>query len=563
MLEIRAEGLRFSESETEDLLNNVLRLGLDADAVRLLHERTEGWAAGLYLAALSLQGRTDPREFIEAFAGDDRHIVDYLGSEVLQGQPETVRDFLIRTSILHRLSGAVCDAVTDTTGSTRMLEEIERSNHFLISLDDKRQWYRYHHLFAELLLHELQRTEAHLIPVLHSRASAWHEQQGFIAESIHHAVAAGETRRASALIAAHWNTYFNQGRLETVASWLDALPPKVVAGDTRLCLARVWLAMDLGRLDEAETWIGDAEQAIAQTSVGEGAESLEVDTGLVRALHHYKVGDIARSIQDVRELERKQDVSVFARTVMSCIQGVTTFWAGETADAEAALKEAVRLARIDGNALATVYALGYLAAIRAEQGELLEADPLVAEATTLSREPTVAEHFVTMMVHLARGRVSEQRGELTNALPAMERAVELSRRGAGRTELAYALLSLARLRHSQGDLEGARELLNRARGIADRCPDPGVLEAMLVRVERAARRIPARAGPRPYVDQELSDRELAILRLLPSELSQRDIGAALYISLNTVKTHTRGIFRKLDASNRQEAVARARDRGLL
>jgi len=201
MLEIRADDLRFTEAETAALLNGTLGLALGPADIHALQQRTEGWAAGLYLAGLSLRGRPEPSAFIQAFAGDDRQIVDYLLAEVLDGLPAEIRSFLLRTSVLDRLSGPLCDAVVGGDGAQRILEEMERANLFLVRLDTKRRWYRYHHLFADLLRYELDRAEPGLAALLHRRASAWHQAAGNIAEAIGHAISAGDLSDARELIA--------------------------------------------------------------------------------------------------------------------------------------------------------------------------------------------------------------------------------------------------------------------------------------------------------------------------------------------------------------------------
>jgi ATP/maltotriose-dependent transcriptional regulator MalT len=193
LAELRASDLRFQNDEARAFLNDSLRLGLSPEDVERLQARTEGWPAALYLAALSLRGRPDPSSLIEAFAGDDRHVVDYLTGEVLARLPANLRSFLVRTSILTRLCGPLCDAVAQTDGSDRILDELERSNLLLVPLDTKRHWYRYHQLFAELLQHELERTEAGLLPELHRRASSWYREAGLIIDSATHATAARAT----------------------------------------------------------------------------------------------------------------------------------------------------------------------------------------------------------------------------------------------------------------------------------------------------------------------------------------------------------------------------------
>jgi LuxR family transcriptional regulator, maltose regulon positive regulatory protein len=548
MTEVRAAQLRFSDAETRGLLNGVLRLGLEADDVARLQHRTEGWAAGLYLAALSLRGRRDARDFIESFAGDDRQIVDYLSSEVLAGQAEDVREFLLRTSILERFCGPLCDAVTGAEGSARVLERVERQNLFLVPLDRTRDWYRYHHLFGELLRHELRRTDPQWVPELHRRAHDWYRTHGFVAEAIEHATAAGDVDGARELIALHWNDAFNQGRLDTVAGWLGALPPEAVQADHRLCEAGAWLALDRGRTAEAERWIEGAE-----AGGGSGA-------AVLRAVHGFKAGDLGRAQGAARRvLDLEPEGDSFERFVAHCILRVTQYWRGELADALATLEAAAELAAAAGNDLGQSYVLGYLALIHVSRGQLDRGDRLGRAATELSDDPGFLEHFVTMMGHLARGKVDERRGRLEDADRELARAIELARRGAGAVELGAALLALAQVRQSRGERDRARGLVEEARQAVAGCPDIGILERALSAAERAVRPAP-RA---PQRGDELTERELSVLRLLAGELSRREIADALFVSLDTVKTHTRGIYRKLGASTREEAVGRAREGGLL
>ncbi|MDQ3875627.1 MAG: LuxR C-terminal-related transcriptional regulator [Actinomycetota bacterium] len=557
LLEVRAGDLRFKPEESVEFLNVILGLNLERDDVMRLHARTEGWAAGLYLAALSLRGRDDPSPFIAAFAGDDRLVVDYLGAEVLHGQPDAVRTFMLRTAILDRLCGPLCDAVTETSGSTETLMAIERANLFLVPLDGRRCWYRYHHLFRSLLLHELGRAEPKLISVLHRRASAWYRAANSVPEAIQHSLAAGDLEDAGELIAAHWNAFFNQGQLATIERWLDALPGDAVAADSRLCVARAWLALDHGRLGEVESWI----EAAGSGRRADGRASLE--TAVVRTVFRFKTADIGRAHAAAQEtLELAPEDALFPRTVAQCILGITLYWSGERDRALGVLEEAAELARSDSNDLAASYALGYLSVIHAEQTELEAADDLASEAMGLSDDPGFAEHFVVMMAHLGRAKVSQQRGELIEAERSASRALTLALRGAGRTEIAAARVLLAEVNRAQGAHERARELLRQARRELRDCPDPRGLEEVVARAERRA--APARAAARHQSSvEELSDRELAVLRLLDTDLSRREIGAALYVSLNTVKTHMRAILRKLGASRRDEAVERARSLGLL
>ena len=243
LLEVSMPELRFSVDEADALLNGVQGLNLSEEHVRLLVERTEGWPAGLYLAALSLRHRDDRQAFIEAFAGDDRHLVDYLTSEVLAGQADELREFLMATSVLAKFNASLCDAVTGKSNSADRLREIERSNVFLVPLDNKRQWYRYHHLFAELLRHELRVVQPELEPDLDRRAAAWMLEEGLQSEAITHLLRAGSYSDAVELIAESWHPIAASGGHSTVRNWLDSLPQDVIENDARLCVARALIAI--------------------------------------------------------------------------------------------------------------------------------------------------------------------------------------------------------------------------------------------------------------------------------------------------------------------------------
>jgi hypothetical protein len=260
LAELRAADLQFSDEEATALLNGSMGLQLTPEDVKRLAERTEGWAAGLHLAGLSLRGRDDPSAFIAAFSGDNRHVADYLTADVLARQPEEIRTFLLRTSILRRLSGPLCDHVLESEGSAELLGELERSNLFLLALDDRRRWYRYHHLFGQLLRLELRNREPALVPALHRRAAAWHRRSGDVEETIHHVTAAGEFAEAGALIARHWLGYWRRGRGATVSRWLQGLPAEAIAADPPVAFVAAWIGGSSGASkQETERWLAAVE----------------------------------------------------------------------------------------------------------------------------------------------------------------------------------------------------------------------------------------------------------------------------------------------------------------
>jgi ATP/maltotriose-dependent transcriptional regulator MalT len=563
LTELRAADLRLSGAQAAGLLRAALGVELDPADIARLVSRTEGWPAGLYLAALSLRGRADTAALIGSFAGDDRHIVDYLSTEVLAGQPHEVRAFLVRTAILGRLCGPLCDAVTGGRDSAALLERIERDNLFLVPLDTTREWYRYHHLFGELLRHELRRSHPECAPELHRRAHEWYRGEGAIPEAIEHAAAAGDFEDAAELVAAHWNDWFNRGHLETVDGWLTALPPETVEADPRLSLARAWLALDHGRVGEADRWIASAETSLASGVPDVWGPAVRADAAVLRSTHSFKAGDLGKAQAAARDVLALGADAPFPEFVAHCMLGVTSFWRGDHGQASGSLECALELAERDRNELGQSYALGYLALARMELGSPGDAEGLAGRAIQLSEAGGFAEHFVAMVGHLARGRLEERRGELEPAERTLDRALALARRGAGALELGSALIVLAQVRQARADRDGTAALLGEARATLEGCPDPGSVGRSLEAAERALR-APSRAAPRTLGGRdELTDREIAVLRLLDGELSRREIADALYVSLDTVKTHIRGIYRKLGAGSREEAVAGARQRGLI
>jgi ATP/maltotriose-dependent transcriptional regulator MalT len=564
LAEIEAQDLRFSEEETELFLNDLHGLGLEHGDVIRLRDLTEGWAAGLYLATLTIRGRESPHEFIEAFAGDDRHIVDYLSAEVLAGLPEDMRSFLLETSVLERLCAPLCDAVTARAGSVLVLSELERSNFFLIPLDTRREWYRYHHLFGELLRHELAAADPELARTLHRRASAWHRVHGDPSEAVRHATAAGDVADASELILQNWIALRNEARLETLVAWLDALPPESVKNDARLCLVRASTLQEIGRIKEADRWLDAAAGGATDGALLAGPASVASGVAAARAINLYFRGDAGGIAETARPaLEGEETGSEYWRSALLTTFGVSLFLTGDGRHAADVLEDAVTSSARSGHSLALIHALGWCAVVHAEIGESDRADQVLHDTEALEREQAgLASYFGMSMAHVARGKLLEKAGRLEEADDALTRGIELARRGDARFELSYGLLTHAGVKGGLGDRRAAKDMLREARQTADGCADPGALPQLVERVERRSRLVPIRAIRAPYAE-DLSERELAVLRLLATDLTQREIGEALYVSFNTVKTHVTSIFRKLDVATRPDAVSRARELRLL
>ncbi len=562
LVEMRSDDLRFGVIEADHLLNDVLGLDLaDAD-VQLLHRRTEGWAAGLYLAALSLAGHPDAAAFIRTFTGDNRHIVDYLMAEVLDSQPAQMRSFLLRTSVLGRLSDALCDAVLQTSGSASVLEKIERENLFVVPLDMSRRWYRYHHLFGELLRAELYRSEPDLVAGLHQRAAAWFEAEGLVDEAVRHLAAAGDVARSADLIAADWVNEFNGGGLSTVSGWLDLLPDEFVRRDPRLSAARAWIALNVGRFDDAHTWIEAVEAGSAADTGDHG--SLGAELVALREVHAFKTGDVATALEAARRaITLDFDDALQARSAACCMYGSSLYFSGSFDEAQVTFRRAVQLAEKVGDRRRRIYALGYLALIAAEAGQLADAEHQIRRATGVGTDLAGGEHFVTAIVSLAAATVLDVRGDRAAAADAAHLAVGLARKGAGILEVAKALLVRAKILRDLGDHEMAAASRNEASALLRGCADADMARTVLTAAQRSKCVAVSPRNQGDTVAEELTAKEQEVLRLLATRLSRREIGQRLYVSLNTVKTHQRALYRKLCVENRAAAVARARELSLL
>jgi LuxR family transcriptional regulator, maltose regulon positive regulatory protein len=561
LLELDANGLGFDARESGELLNGILNVELDPSQVDKLRLRTEGWPAGLYLAALSLRGAEDAASFIEEFAGDDRHVVDYLGNEVLAAQPPELREVLLRSSILDRFCAPLVEAVADVDDGVGVLREIERANLFLVPLDSKRRWYRYHHLFRELLRLELSLAEPELEAELHRRAAAWNLEMGMVDEGIRHTIAAGDRAEATELIAEHWTTTLlaEAGDMK-IDTWLQSLGEDAVASDFRLCFARCYVELSYGRMEGVARWLEIAEGAPVPGPSYEGLTSKKGGLACVRCAYFWELGDVGRALPAARELLEEEGEDAPWRGIGAAVIGLCAAARGEWAEGSKWCREYSRLGAKFGQHLNESSGAGSAAAFEAELGNWAEAEQLARRSLEISSTHAMNEHWMTSEAHLALGLLHAHRSELEQAERELERAAEVGRRGAGPVITSHALLHLALVRIARDDGEAAREALEEAERRVSAAPDAGPL--LPRRLADARRRLTP--APRSVLaGDELSDRELEVLRLFATPMTQREIGDRLYVSINTVKSHAKSIFRKLDVSDRSEAVERARDLNLL
>ena len=559
--EIRSSDLRFSDGEAQDLLNQAIGLDLELEQVRRLRTRTEGWAAGLYLAGLSLRGRDDAGAFIDAFAGDDRMVVDYLAAEVLEGQDPERRRFLLRTSILGRLTGPLCDAVTGSTDSARTLADLERSNLFLVPLDSRREWFRYHHLFGELLRHELRLTAAAgEVGALHRRAAAWHLEQGAIDDAIEHAAAAGDLDLAADLIAEHWSSYQRSGWTTTNQRWLALLPAERVRSDPRLCLTQAFLALNLGRAETAAPWLDAAEEA--GRAVEDPAQTLLIEAAIAsgRSIERLLAGDEVAAVRTGRRaVALTPPGDTWWRTLACMALGIALHATDELHEAVPILEEALTAGRRCDAGPLVVVAACHLGGTAIELGEIDQAAALAREALVIAAEERHSEYPHAAGAHAVAAQALAARGEHDAAAEEADRAVSLAARGSSPTEQAHARVVRGQVALAAGDLALASRCAQEVERLLAASTAPLHL-SRLARELREATRAP-RAAAEPAGD--LTDREVAVLRRLAGTASAREIAAGLHVSHNTVKTQVRSIYRKLGVATREEAVERARERGIL
>jgi LuxR family maltose regulon positive regulatory protein len=558
LAELRVGELQFTGEEAAELLNGSMGLALAAEDVARLAQRTEGWAAGLVLAGLSLRGRPDSSGFIAAFSGGDRHVADYLVAEVLERQPEELREFLLRTSVLERLSGPLCDAVLETQGSAELLGELEAANLFVVPLDDHRQWYRYHQLFADLLRLQLGAREPELVTVLHRRAAAWHRQAGNVDEAIGHASAAGDLAEAGTLIARHWAAHWLGGQRATVARWLKGLPDEAILADPPVALITAWSRGFHGASrQETERWLAAAEDEGYGGPPPDGMRSQAFGAALARAtLIFDDVGRALKAAHRALELAGTQPTeSSWAGSAL----GQALYLSGRAAEARPRLEDLVARVPASVQPYAVVTALAVLSLLAADQDDpaaasLARGAVATAEAHGVSFEP------LSGIVYLALGRALAGQGELAEAEVQLERALELFEVDSMGLHHALALLVLVSVRHGRGDRPGARALADQTRELVEHFTDPGVLPALL---EQAEKRLGSPPPQRLALVEPLTERELAVLRLLPTRLSTREIGRELHVSVTTVRSQVQAIYRKLGVNSRAEAVTQAGQLDLL
>jgi ATP/maltotriose-dependent transcriptional regulator MalT len=569
LAELRAADLRFTDQEAAALLGEAAGPGLPGPAVAALTARTEGWAAGLQLAGLSLRGHADPAGFAAAFSGSHRFVLDYLADEVLDGQPGPVRAFLLETSVLARLSGELCDAVTGRADSQAMLEQVERAGLFVVPLDEVRGWWRYHHLFADLLRARLQAEGPGRVQALHRAAAAWCEEHDLADDAVRHALAAGDPEWAARLVERHVETLLGRGEGVTLRRWLSALPAQAVRDRPRLCLAQAYGAAMGYQLEALEALLDDAERAFAinggepyEDPAGRPVSVLaNVPAGIayLRALLARLRGDTALAAGYSRQaLAHLADDDWLMRSFVRWNQAAADWLDGRLGTAERGLAEVLAELRAAGEAVRRTggapaevfhavaggagFFAGFLAMrVRYDLGQVQRARGNLDAALATYRqalEEAGADRSQPPhlgLAHVGLAQVLYERNELTAALDHATQGVTLCRQLAFTPSLATGLAVVARIRHAQGDAAGAAEAMGEA-GQAGLSPQVAALfnpvpaqRARLLLAQGdvgAAAQWATAAGLRPDGEPDYPQ-EPAYLMLARVLLAQNDPGPAL------------------------------------
>ena len=562
---LRAEG-RVQEIGPEDLMLDLagsealLRdagIMLPADAVTELYEKTEGWPVGLYLAAMSLRAGGSGGAGVSAFRGDDRFISEYLAFEVLSHQPAKQVTFLTRSAVLERMSGALCDAVLQDTGSAQMLEQIQRTNHLLVPLDRRGEWYRYHHLFREMLETELERTEPGVAAALRSRAAAWCEANGRPEDAVEYAIAASDEDTVARLVGMLTLPMHRAGRMSTVQRWFGWLLER--GGIDRYPLVAVqasWLFALTGQAAAAERW---AEAVDRRQLDGLSPE----EASLTEALALQLQAAMCRRGFEAMRADAEEAIARFGSALGTpyLLRGIAIMLAGDADAADRAFEEAIEVNEALGTSVDLVLALAERSLLAAWRGAWEEAKELAEEARTHVDSAHLGEYSTTALVDAASSRVAVHRGDAEAARGYLVHAQRL------RGQLTHALpylavqtrLELARAYVGLDEFAAARTLLREISEVLQRQPDLGVLveQTAQLRSQLGSERDPNGGF------HTLTTAELRLLPYLSTHLSFREIGEEFYLSPNTVKSQAISIYRKLGVSSRSDAIRQARTVGLL
>jgi LuxR family transcriptional regulator, maltose regulon positive regulatory protein len=564
MARLRAEGrvteigpadLSLTAEQAGPLLRNA-GVTLGADEVAVLHRRTEGWPAGLYLAALAIRAGGSLPGAVGSFGGDDQFVSEYLESEFLARISSRDREFLTRTAVLEQMSGPLCEAVLERPGAAGDLAGLARSNLLLVRLDRRRQWYRYHHLFRDMLLAELERGEPELLPLLRRRAASWYLRHDRPEEALEYSMAAGDADAAARLVQGLFMPTYRQARVTTLQRWFQWLDDRgVIEGYPLVAVWASLIAASTGRPAEAERWADVVDRWLDSDAARPRDPFVEAHATLLRALLDRH--GIRRMRADADEAVRRCAEAGIVAPVIPLFQGISYVLDGDLDAADLCFEDAIAIGDIGAPDVLAI-AVCERALLAMARGDWDRAGDLARQARAGPRPAGIEDPLVCAVharVALYRGDVPAARHELTGAqrlAPVLTYALPHLAVQA-RIELTRVYLALA-------DIAGARTQLREIDGVLERRPDLGTLtdEARALRA-----RLPAERALASVKASALTTAELRVVPLLATHLSFPEIGAELFLSPHTVKSQAMSLYRKLEASSRSQAVARCRELGLL
>jgi LuxR family transcriptional regulator, maltose regulon positive regulatory protein len=560
ILEIGPGELALTASEASLLLRNA-DVALGEDDMAELHRRTEGWAAGLYLAALYLREGGPLQSAAVSFGGDDRLVSEYLESEFLARISERDRTFLTQTAVLERMCGPLCEAELELPGAGVILADLARSNLLLVPLDRREEWYRYHHLFRDMLLAELHRQTPGLIPALRRRAASWCLQNDLAEEALQYSIAAGDVDTAAGLVEQLAVLAYRQGRVTTVQRWFGWLEERGgIEGHPMVAVLAALLSALVARPADAERWADAVDRRQYGDTARPADPSTEAWAAMVRALLRRQ--GAAQMRADADEAVRRFVTESFVIPTHKLVQGIARVLSGDLDGGDASLEDAASIAEEVGSPEDLVLALCERALVAITRGEWDRAEALSGQARTALRRARREESYATPLVCAAQARVALHRADL----PAVRQHLVTAQRL--RPELTYALphfalqarIELARVYLAVADLAAARTLMREIGELLRRRPGMGNLagQAEALRAQLSTQR--GSAGPGASA---LTAAELRLLPLLSTHLSLPEIAQELFLSHNTIKSEANSIYRKLGVSSRSQAVSRSRELGLL
>jgi LuxR family transcriptional regulator, maltose regulon positive regulatory protein len=559
LLEVGPSELALSDSEARTLLSAAGAKVSAADA-RALNSRAEGWAAGLYLAALFMRESADP-DAIASFHGNDRFVADYLRAEHLSRLKRADLQFLTRISVLDRMCGPLCDELLGRTDSARRLQSLAEANFFMVGLDHHREWYRFHHLFRDMLRAELERLEPDEVAPLNRRAAAWCERNDLPEAAIEHASAAGDLDEVARLVSTFALPFYRSGRVVTVERWLSRFDkPELLEAYPAIAAFGAWMHALRGRPDDAERYAYALEHSRYDGPMLDGSASIQAWVPMVRALLCHRGVEAMRTDAELA-LDQLSESS-FWRPIALLLQGVGVLLEGDVEQAEWILAKAGREAAGGGAIYAGVIAHSELALVAVARRDVAGAETQLAQAKEFLQNQPMEDYVPAAISLAARARLALETRQTASARKLLVRAMRM------RPQLSHAIpwfavqtrVELARAHLALADVEGARTLLREAEDVFQHRPDLGTLRQQAQELRGQMANV---AGLNDGWASTLTAAELRLLPLLTTHLSFREIAERLYVSRNTVKSQAISVYRKLDASSRSEAIERAVELGLV